>query len=231
MRKFSIVIAAVILLTSANSVEAHRPIFVEPESNAAREIAAKISNPHVSWAIYAQLSKVGEVNYYTFEGMRGARVKIDLSVPRIESERDFGVAVALIGTGLGDNAAGVPIALNAGEGAIMAPDHLHDPTRIFHEPITQTSYWMRQSLVAQLPQDGTYTIAIWNPRGQTGKYVVAIGDHEQFGLADLLDLPRVWIKVHSFFRDAGTDFEDAFNVLFLGIIVVGAGRWIERRVR
>lgn len=231
MRKFSIVFAIMILLTSATAVWAHKPIFVEPSSNAARENAAKISNADVSWAIYAQLSKVGEVNYYTFEGVRGARVKIDLSVPRIESERDFGVAVALIGTGLSDNAAGVPIALNAGEGTIMAPDHLHDPTRIFHEPFTQTSYWMRQSLVAQLSQDGTYTIAVWNPRGQTGKYVVAIGDREEFGFADLLDFPRVWIKVHSFFRDTGTDFENAFSVLFLGIIVISAGRWFEGRFR
>ena len=231
MRKLSILFAFTVLLTSASVALAHKPIFVEPASNATRESAVKISDPNVSWAIYAQLSQAGEVNYYTFDGARNARVKIDVSVPRIESERDFGVAVALIGAGLRDSAAGAPIALNAGEGAIIAPDLRHDPTRVFDEPFTQTSYWTRQTLIAQLPEDGAYTLAVWNPRGQTGKYVIAIGEREEFGLADLFDFPRVWIKVHRYFRETGTDLENAVGVFFLSPIVTGAGRWIERRFR
>ena len=231
MKKFSIVFALVMLLTSAGRALAHKPIFVEAMSNVARENAAKISAPTISWAIYGQLSQIGEVNYYTFEGARSARVKIDVSVPRIDSERDFGVAVALIGTGLPENAAGAFLALNAGEGAIIAPDLLRDPSRIFNEPFTQTSYWTRQTLAAQLPNDGTYTLAVWNPRGQTGKYVLAIGEREEFGIADLLDFPRTWVKVHSFFRGTGADFENAFVVLFLGSAVLIAGRTIERRFR
>lgn len=231
MRKFSIVFAIAVLIASADTALAHKPIFVQAASNTSREMAAKIPDPDISWAIYAQLSQVGEVNYYTFEGRRDARVKIDVSVPRIDSERDFGVTVALIGAGLHGTWPGAPISVNEGEGVIIAPDLVRDPLRVFDEPFAQTSYWKRQSLVAQLPQDGTYTIAVWNTRTQTGKYVIAIGEREEFGIADLVDFPRTWIKVHAFFRETGSDFENAFGVLFLGSIALVVGRVIERRFR
>lgn len=231
MKKYSVVLALVLLISSDSTALAHKPIFVEAASNTAREMAARIPNPEISWAIYAQLSQAAEVNYYSFDGKRDARVKIDVSIPRIDSERDFGVMVALIGGGLPDAYIGAPIAVNAGEGAIIAPDLSHDPSRVFDEPFTQTSYWTRQSLVAQLPQDGPYTIAVWNSRGQRGRYVIAIGEREEFGIADLADFPRTWIKVHAFFREAGSDFENAFGVLFVGTITLVVGRVIERRFR
>jgi hypothetical protein len=219
------------VFASAGVALAHKPIFVEPAANSAREKAVRISDPTVSWAIYAQLSQVGEVNYYSFTGTRGARVKIDVNIPRIESERDFGIALALIGVGLVDKGSGAPYETYADEGVIVAPDRLHDSTRIFDEPFTQTSYWTRQSLVAQLPEDGSYTIAVWNAREQTGKYVIAIGEREEFGIADMFNFPRIWLQVHSFFHESGKEFENAFGVLVLGSLVIVAGRAIERRLR
>ncbi|MCA1552877.1 MAG: hypothetical protein LC737_00715, partial [Chloroflexi bacterium] len=44
-------------------------------------------------------------------------------------------------------------------------------------------------------QDGTYTVAVFNTRGEVGKYVLAIGEREQFGWRDLLDFPRTHATV------------------------------------
>jgi hypothetical protein len=200
MKRYSIGLATLLLLMTTTVVLAHKPIFVEPSSNATRTTAIKISDPEVSWAVYAQLSRTGEVNYYTFDGKRGLRVSIEMSVPRIESQRDFGFDVALIGKGLTD-ASHVPFLYETGEGAVVTADSGQDDVRVFDEPFTQSSYWQHQTLRAELPTDGTYTIAVYDPRGRTGKYVLAIGEREDFGAGDIVSMPSTIVRVHEFFGD------------------------------
>jgi hypothetical protein len=222
--------AIVLSLVTATAALAHKPIFVEPLSNTTRATAIRITNPEVSWAVYAQLSQANEVNYYVFDGERGLSVKIEMSVPRIESQRNFGFDVALIGKGLAD-APRVPFALEAGEGAIVALDSGQDNARVFDEPFTQTSYWQRQTLRAELPADGTYWIAVYDPRGRTGKYILAIGEREDFGVDDVASMPSIVLRVHEFFGD---DVRKAFIVplgigLFVGALILAGAIGVIRR--
>ncbi|MCX7840601.1 MAG: hypothetical protein N2559_14295 [Anaerolineae bacterium] len=196
MKRWSLLWAILLGFATATVTLAHRPIFVEPRSNTTRANAIPISDHDISWAVYAQLSAAGEVNYYRFEGKRGAYVRLETLVPRIESLRAFGFDVALVGKGF--DAAPVPFALEADEGAIVAPDAGHDDARGFDEHITQTSYWYRQCLRAQFPADGTYWIAVYDPRGRTGKYVLAIGEREVWGVQDLLQMPSIVARVREF---------------------------------
>jgi hypothetical protein len=216
MKRYSIVLATLLLLMTTTAVLAHKPIFVDPLSNTTRANAIKISDPEISWAVYAQLSQADEVNYYRFEGKRGLRVQIEMSVPRIESARDFGFDVALIGKGLTDEVH-VPVALETGEGVIVVADEGQDDARVFDEPFTQTAYWQSQALSAELPADGTYTIAVYDPHGRTGKYVLAIGEREDFGVGDIANMPSIVLRVHEFFGD---DVRRAFIVpLGIGLLV------------
>lgn len=196
MKHASLLWAILLVLATTTAALAHRPIFVEPRSNTTRANAIPISDHDISWAVYAQLSDAGEVNYYRFEGTRGARVQIEMLVPRSESARAFGFDVALIGKGF--DVARVPFPLEAGEGAIVAPDSGHADARGFDEHITQTSYWYRQSLRAQLPANGTYWIAVYDPRGRTGKYVLAIGEREVWGAEDIVQMPSIVARVRDF---------------------------------
>jgi hypothetical protein len=196
MKRASLIVAGFLTFVTATAALAHRPIFVEPRSNTARATAIKIGDPEISWAVYAQLSDAGEVNYYRFEGKRGLRVRIETLVPHSESARAFGFDVALIGKGL--DAARVPFALEASEGVIIAPDVGQDDTRVFDEHVTQTSYWKRQTLRAELPADGTYWIAVYDPRERTGKYVLSIGEREEWGADDLVSMPSIIARVREF---------------------------------
>lgn len=225
----SLIFLWAILLTfvTATAALAHRPIFVEPRSNTTRAHAIRISDPDISWAVYAQLSDVGEVNYYRFDGARGAPIRIETLVPRTESARAFGFELALIGKGF--DRARVPFALEVGEGVIVAPDSGHDDARSFDEHFTQTAYWQRQSLRAQLPADGTYWIAVYDPRGRTGKYVLAVGEREAWGAEDLMAMPRVVARVREF-TERGT-LEIPFVPIGLGVMVLAIWARIVALIR
>jgi hypothetical protein len=229
MKRYSIGLATLLWLMTTTAVLAHKPIFADLQSNTTRATAIKISDPEISWAVYAQLSQTDEVNYYRFEGKRGLPIRIEMSVPHIESARDFGFDVALVGKGLTESAR-TPFALEVGEGAIVALNSGQDNALVFDEPFTQTSYWRRQTLRAELPADGTYWIAVYDPRGRTGKYVLAIGEREDFGVDDIASMPSIVLRVHEFFGD---DVRNAFVVpligLFVGaLILVGAIGFIRR---
>lgn len=216
MERLAFLWAILLAFATATAALAHRPIFVEPRSNTTRANAIPISDHDISWAVYAQLSDAGEVNYYRFEGKRGAHVRIETLVPRIESLRDFGFDVALIGKGF--DPARVPFALEAGEGVIVAADSGQDDARVFDEHFTQTSYWRQQRLHAQLPADSTYWIAVYDSRGRVGKYVLAIGEREEWGTDDMLEMPRIVARVREF---AGlSNIEIPFMPMGLGIAVL-----------
>jgi hypothetical protein len=229
MKRASLIFAGLLTFVTTTTALAHRPIFVEPRSNTTRANAIKIGDPEISWAVYAQLSDAGEVNYYRFEGKRGLRVRIETLVPRLESLRDFGFDVALIGKGFA--VARVPFALEMDEGAIIASDSGHDEARGFDEPFTQTSYWKRQTLRAELPADGTYTIAVYDPRGRTGKYVLSIGEREEWGADDLVSMPSIVARVREFFGQAraASPIPIGLGILFGALALFGTIRAIVRR--
>ena len=151
------------------------------------------------------------------------------STVALESLRDFGFDVALVGKGFA--AARVPFALETEEVAIVASDSGHDEARGFDEPFTQTSYWQRQALRAELPADGTYTIAVYDPRGRLGKYVLAIGEREEWGADDLVSMPSVVARVREFFGQAraASPIPIGLGILFGALALFGAIRAIVRR--
>jgi hypothetical protein len=48
------------------------------------------------------------------------------------------------------------------------------------------------------PADGTYRIGVYTRDGSMGKYVLAPGKREQFGLGDIFSLPSIIIDVRTF---------------------------------
>ena len=70
----------------------------------------------------------------------------------------------------------------------------------YSEPFTQTEYWGRQELDIDLPESGEYTLLVWNPDGQPGKYVLDTGREEVFGLSDVLRMPVWWVRARLYFE-------------------------------
>jgi hypothetical protein len=99
------------------------------------------------------------------------------------------------------------------------------PSPIFYEPFTQTSYWERQALKTTLQDTGIYYIVVMNNmdnvnKNNEGKFSLAVGEVEDFSLADLFTLlPYTWIKVNLFFNDYLRIFVAAIIFVFIVIIL------------
>ncbi|MFL6498862.1 MAG: hypothetical protein ACJ70U_09275, partial [Nitrososphaera sp.] len=75
------------------------------------------------------------------------------------------------------------------------------PSREFYE-FSQNRLWQRQKLVIDsMPASGTYYLMVASQE-QSGKYVLAIGEIEDFGLTDFVTvLPVAWFQKKFFFED------------------------------
>ena len=98
----------------------------------------------------------------------------------------------------------------------------------FFEPFTQTSYLLRQELIIErLPSTGSYTLVVFDRAMQadSAKYVLAIGEREEFSLADYFTtLPAAWFETKLFFNDyisIAAALAVVFGVasLFIGVFV------------
>lgn len=106
------------------------------------------------------------------------------------------------------------------EGAIaLAYDGSADV--VFDEPVTGTQYWTRQTGTWKAPADGTYRIAVYSPGGRAGKYVLAPGRREAFGIGDIFSLPAVRWEVRTFMEQPVWQDGLLYALLIAGVVVLG----------
>lgn len=180
----AMLMAAMLLVATATAALAHRPYF--EESDIVGSMPWEIDDPTVSTVIDATLDSRADADYYTFAGEAGQRILLEITIPQIAGQELFAPSLALVGPGLpaGQLPLRVATADNLGVVEIAPPT---GAAETFYEPFSRTSYWERQSERVTLPADGQYTVAIWHPRGEVGRYGFVIGDKERLG-GDLLGL-------------------------------------------
>jgi hypothetical protein len=175
------------------AAEAHRPVFVEPRQ-ATLESPVEIGDPGISWAFYGRLPEPASREVYRLRAVAGEPLYFGVLVPEIERLRGFRPSVALVGPGLpADGVADLPIPAPPGSGAIVLRADGAAPRR-FHEPFTQVDYWMYPDFRIPAPATGEYLLVVWSPSGQTGPYVIAVGEREELGAADVLRFPAAWVR-------------------------------------
>lgn len=177
-RWLGIGLALALVLVVAAPVLAHQPFFEEEDITAV--LPWQIKDPTISTALYATLSGRDDVDYYAFEGRRGQRILLEITIPQIAGQELFAPEMALLGPGLGDAVLPERVNRPSGMGAELIPA-LTGPAATFNEPFSRTSYWERQSRRITLPADGRYLVAVWHGRGEVGRYVFVIGDRERPG--------------------------------------------------
>ncbi len=173
----------------------------------------------------------GRPDYYAFQGTKDTVVTIKLDTLRLVGQDNFAPSLALFGPGLPpatpDELPLFPFSLPAGDGLLVSAEsapisqtgqvaQLPTPTR-FDEPWTQTAYWERQSLLNQLPQDGTYFLAVYSLNGQSGKYALFVGDKPETGLRETLTFPVTWARLHYWFDDL---WWPTFALVVVGLAVI-----------
>lgn len=172
---FALLVAVVLV---AGAAHAHQPFFEERDYTLAAPY--RFADPSVSTAVYARLEPSGDVDYYQFQGRAGQQVPVRIDIPQIRGLEGFAPSVALLGPPEGAKVPeGVSVPPGVGALVVWGPPAGTPPT--FFEPFTRTSYWTRQNQQVTLPANGTYYLAVFHPQGQTGKYVLSVGEQEVRG--------------------------------------------------
>ncbi|WP_353894147.1 hypothetical protein PRVXH_000925 [Proteinivorax hydrogeniformans] len=207
--KIKVLILTIFLIFCSTHIHAHEGIFIDRDISTIDK-SWQVEDIQHSKAIYSELTEEYEVQFFKFEGQKGDKYYSQILIPQIEGNHNFMVNKILIGEGfpalnkgydeiLPDQYGGIPI----------APGNSREE---FFEPFTQTSYYKKQQFSMDLEQDGTYYIAVFNPHGQTGKYVLAIGEEEDMSASELLWYPVTWFKVNWWFSP--------FRPLIMSVIVI-----------
>jgi hypothetical protein len=149
---------------------------------------AAIWSPTAAAAHVGTLGEYGDVDAFTVEFAEGSQTfQFALSVPVCgEHFKDFFPSAAIIGPGLDTPAEGaLPFTLANGDGALIFQEGKLDADairRIFsNNDVTGEPVYADTLRNVDIPEAGMYTLAIWEPDGNVGAYMLTTGtEHDQF---------------------------------------------------
>lgn len=175
-----------LLLYSASAL-AHRPLSIgQSYPDAARALV--VEELKVSQVVYAELTGQASQLWLSFAGEEGELLYLSVGIPVLERLRDFRPSLALP----------FAFAVPTGWGGLVLDTAGRADPRVFHEPITDTSSWVLLEQWVLLPRTGHYYLVAYSPERSAGKLLVALGEREAFGPADILRLPTVIAQVRQF---------------------------------
>jgi hypothetical protein len=172
------------LTFAAAAASAHVPMMESPETNSFAD-ALKIPRPAYSYAIYGNLEKPGDADYYSFEVTKPMQGHVNLLVPYRPEYLDFYPVFAVIGPGLPAPQTKIPFDLPKGYGAVVISGTPAKERPVFYEEFSRTHYYEGIPKFEQkLTQPGIYYIVVWHPANETGAYVLGYGLAEKFTAKD-----------------------------------------------
>jgi hypothetical protein len=142
----------------------------------------QVPDATISYAYFGNLYPEPDVDYFAFEASAGQSVLLSLSIPAIDGQEDFAPVMAVFGPGLGtDILADLPerVSVPEGQSGMMVP--LGDEPEYWYEPFGGRYYWNWENYFFDAPARATYTVALWHPEQQLGRYSFVIGSREKFG--------------------------------------------------
>lgn len=181
-----------------SSAVAHKPVVVDGGPTTL-ETAYVIDDPAVSQVGYHHAQPTQPALWFTFEAEAGETLYLELGVPEIEGLASLRPRMALIGEGLPEppENATLPFELPEGHG-VLVYDTADVPPELFQEHFTGTSSWKFEAERPELPTTGRYYLVGYLPPEVYGKFWMAIGTKEEFGLKDIVSLPKVVVEVRQF---------------------------------
>jgi hypothetical protein len=208
----AILLSLLLCIQIAAPASAHKPIF--ESGGETIETALEIPDPLVSYAIYAQFEPgIPQIQYYEFQLEAGHSLNFQMLIPVIDGLEEFAPAVLLVGPGLpapdAESSSIIDeftIPLRTTDGVALWSYVWAENVEEF-EPFTQTTFWERQDVELTLAEAGTYYLAVVVPEGAinpggSGKYVLAPGLEEDFGLSDYVAIPVDWVKARVFWEQS-----------------------------
>ena len=194
-----ILILFFVILVSLNPAYGHK-LISHDDAHRNFELALKIPDHKVSWAIYENLGE-NEAKFYTFEANKGDSFFASIVVPKIDGLEEYSPTLVFVGD---DNFEKKKINYEK-----------NFPGDEFYEPFGQITYWERQEFKTVIPVDGTYFLVVMDEKNQSGKYSLAIGTIEDFSFVDFFTiLPKAWLDTKLFVNDYN-------SIAFFILILIG----------
>ena len=177
-----LILCGLVLFLQISLARAHQPYCEFADTTAAAPWP--VPDPRISYAFFGNVYPAGDIDYFRFEAKAGQSVLLSLSIPANDrGEEDiYTPMMAVLGQGLRRALpAELPIGLliPQGHGAQLVP--LGDSPTWFYEPFGGVHFWNWDNFYFQAPQDGAYTVALWHPESEVGRFTFVIGEREVFG--------------------------------------------------
>jgi hypothetical protein len=173
-------LALAVALLPAGTASAHQPYCEYADLTA--DTPWQVPDSVVSYAYYGNLYPAGDMDYFTFDAAAGDSVLLSLSIPAIEGQEEFAPVIAVYGPGLQiDEPAELPdgAVMPAGTEAMLVP--VGDEPEYWYEPFGGRYYWNFDNYFLDIPEDGTFTVLLWHPESELGRYSFVVGEQEIMG--------------------------------------------------
>ncbi|MGM0410542.1 MAG: hypothetical protein ACQEQF_07225 [Bacillota bacterium] len=218
-----IVVITIILTFFSLTAFAHKPI--DTSKPATRNDPIVIKDHQISWVAYNKLTDIDDVDYYKLESVKqGEEIYLSMLVPKIERLEDFDPVIALIGPGLPNDLSNFSeeeikeiLDIYDNEGVVIKLNDKNNKT--FFEPFTQTTYWERQELRIIAPASGDYYVAVFDEE-IADKYVLSIGEKEEWGIRDIIKMPMIWWNVRMFMEKKWSTYLITAVVILVLILII-----------
>lgn len=142
----------------------------------------QVPDPAVSYAYFGNVYPAGDVDFFRFQAEAGQSILLSLSIPAIPDLEVYSPVMAVFGPGLAKNSEmNLPnaVKLPLGEGAMEVP--VGDEPVYWYEPFGGQYFWNYDDSYFGAPETGAYTVALWHPQNEIGRYTFVIGQREVFG--------------------------------------------------
>lgn len=181
MRRIAALVATVTLTLVPASAVAHAPSVLETATTSPEDPVV-LEDATLSRAIGATIDRPGEIDWYRLDLAAGEPLVVGMTAP--DAQGAVAATFTLLGPGLPDAAAAGPeaqaLAEMAGVDGAVAFEPAPQPPREVHGGLGFINYG---SVRLEAPVDGSYLVAVRAVEPEaTGKYVLAPGVREEFGL-------------------------------------------------
>ncbi len=201
MHRFRPVLMSVIcllLMCLPLAVEAHQPFCEFADVSA--EAPWQVPDPSISYAYFGNVYPAWDIDYFTFDALAGQSVLLSLSIPANDENSDavYAPLMAVIGPGLpSDLPPELPPGLQVPAGAGAKLVSLGEDPSYFYERFGRVYFWNYDDDFFLAPQDASYTVALWHPDRQIGRYSFVIGQREEWGgdLECFLAFEQYWTPI------------------------------------
>lgn len=182
------------LAMASTSAWAHR-LVPDDGTHTSSDAALLIEDPDLSQVVYHEVTTESNALWMRLERLEGDTVYWQLGMPAIDGLEDYRPTVVLLGPGLPE--VDVPFDIPEGLGGIVTTTAGLD-AEPFSEEFTGTEDLIVKETTFEVPASGTYYLVAYEPDGAPGKFWLAIGKREAFGLSDILSYSDVLSFVRAY---------------------------------